>query len=395
MVESEVAPAPVRAGTLNHPSLKDTAAAYLREQILTGQLTPGTKVDQDEISVALGMSRLPVREALIELAQESLIDAVPRRGAFVARLERADIIDHYRIFGLIAGLAGAGPRTSLTDDAARAAAPHPRVVRRGDRPGGQGALEPRVPQDDQPGRWFAAVGRPCSDSCRAACRFATSSSSRTGPRSRPATTPASWPRSKRTTRTRRSGCWSTTSPRAATSRSRSSRRWATGIGTPADVVEASESGRGVAQWRRSTASACSSSATSWPGRTPGWCWPTSAPTCSRWRIPSHPDDARSMGPHFQGGQSLYFLALNSGKRSIGVRLATDEGRAVVEDLVRTADVVIDNYRPGVLAKFGLGPRRVARGQPRDRHVLAHRLRRDRAPTRCAPGTTTRSRRWPE
>ncbi|MEX1009276.1 MAG: CoA transferase [Acidimicrobiia bacterium] len=70
--------------------------------------------------------------------------------------------------------------------------------------------------------------------------------------------------------------------------------------------------------------------------------------------PSHPDDARSMGPHFQGEQSLYFLALNSGKRSIGVRLATDEGRAVVEDLVRDADVVIDNYRPGVLAKFGLG-----------------------------------------
>jgi crotonobetainyl-CoA:carnitine CoA-transferase CaiB-like acyl-CoA transferase len=61
-----------------------------------------------------------------------------------------------------------------------------------------------------------------------------------------------------------------------------------------------------------------------------------------------------MGPHFQGEQSLYFLALNSGKRSIGVRLATDQGRAVVEDLVRGADVVIDNYRPGVLAKFGLG-----------------------------------------
>ena len=70
--------------------------------------------------------------------------------------------------------------------------------------------------------------------------------------------------------------------------------------------------------------------------------------------PSHPDDARSMGPHFQGDQSLYFVALNSGKRSIGVKLASDEGRAVVEDLVRGADVVIDNYRPGVLAKFGLG-----------------------------------------
>src|SRR5262245_12610682 len=69
--------------------------------------------------------------------------------------------------------------------------------------------------------------------------------------------------------------------------------------------------------------------------------------------PTHPDDARSMGPHFQGEQSLYFVAMNTGKRSIGVRLATPEGRAVVEDLARNADVVIDNYRPGVLAKFGL------------------------------------------
>jgi crotonobetainyl-CoA:carnitine CoA-transferase CaiB-like acyl-CoA transferase len=69
--------------------------------------------------------------------------------------------------------------------------------------------------------------------------------------------------------------------------------------------------------------------------------------------PSHPDDARSMGPYFQGDESLYFLALNSGKRSIGVRLGSAEGRAVVHDLVRAADVVIDNYRPGVLGRFGL------------------------------------------
>ncbi len=98
-----------------HPSLKDSAADYLREQILTGQLTPGTKIDQDEISAALGISRLPVREALIELANEGLVDAVPRRGAFVASLERADIVDHYRVFGLVAGLAASRAATSLSD----------------------------------------------------------------------------------------------------------------------------------------------------------------------------------------------------------------------------------------------------------------------------------------
>ena len=116
---SEPRPSPPMAlpprGPASHPSLKDSAADYLREQILTGQLTPGTKIDQDEISDALGVSRLPVREALIELAHEGLVDAVPRRGAFVARLERADIVDHYRIFGLVAGLAASRAATSLTD----------------------------------------------------------------------------------------------------------------------------------------------------------------------------------------------------------------------------------------------------------------------------------------
>jgi crotonobetainyl-CoA:carnitine CoA-transferase CaiB-like acyl-CoA transferase len=69
--------------------------------------------------------------------------------------------------------------------------------------------------------------------------------------------------------------------------------------------------------------------------------------------PSHPDDARSMGPYFLTGQSLYFLALNSGKRSVGVRMGSDEGRSLVADLVRSADVVITNYRPGVLSKLGI------------------------------------------
>jgi DNA-binding GntR family transcriptional regulator len=101
------------AGTVTHRSLKDLAAAHIRELILTGKLAPGAKVDQDQISESLGISRLPVREALIELAQESLIDAVPRRGAFVARLEREDIIDHYRIYGLIAGLAASRAANSI------------------------------------------------------------------------------------------------------------------------------------------------------------------------------------------------------------------------------------------------------------------------------------------
>ena len=69
--------------------------------------------------------------------------------------------------------------------------------------------------------------------------------------------------------------------------------------------------------------------------------------------PTHPDEARGMGPFDSAGESLYFRSLNWGKRSLGVRLGTSAGREVVLDLARTFDVVVDNFRPGVLAKLGL------------------------------------------
>jgi DNA-binding GntR family transcriptional regulator len=94
-----------KGGHRTHPNLKDTAADYIRDQILSGVFYPGGKVDQDEIATTLGISRLPVREALIELAQEGLVEAIPRRGAFVVELDVDDILDHYRVYGLVAGLA--------------------------------------------------------------------------------------------------------------------------------------------------------------------------------------------------------------------------------------------------------------------------------------------------
>ena len=148
--------------------------------------------------------------------------------------------------------------------------------------------------------------------------------------------------------------------------------------TAEPVERASRARRSVtSRWRRSTASASSSSAISSPGRTRVSCSPTSAPTCSRSRIRPIPTTRGRWDRTSRATSRCTSSRSTAGKRSIGVRLATDEGRAVVEDLVRNADVVIDNYRPGVLAKFGLGPRRAARGEPRGRHVLPDRLRRDR------------------
>lgn len=80
--------------------------------------------------------------------------------------------------------------------------------------------------------------------------------------------------------------------------------------------------------------------------------------------PDRPDDARQTGPHYAHGQSLYFLSLNWGKRSLAVRLGHPEGRRVVIDLCRHADAVLDNYRPGVLARLGLDHESLVAVNPR-------------------------------
>ncbi len=78
----------------------------------------------------------------------------------------------------------------------------------------------------------------------------------------------------------------------------------------------------------------------------------------------HLDEARGVGPCFQGEQSLYFASLNWAKRSLSVRLAKPEGHVAVLDLVRTADVVLDNYRPGVMTKVGLDHAALSAVNPR-------------------------------
>jgi CoA:oxalate CoA-transferase len=69
--------------------------------------------------------------------------------------------------------------------------------------------------------------------------------------------------------------------------------------------------------------------------------------------PPHGDDARGIGP-FVGGKSLYFAALNHGKESIVLDLRQPDDRAVFEKLLAAADVLVENYRPGVLGRLGYG-----------------------------------------
>jgi DNA-binding GntR family transcriptional regulator len=78
---------------------------YVLRRIFDGVLRQGQRVPQDAIAGTLGVSRIPVREALIALEREGWITIVPHRGAFVTTIDESAVRDHYELFGLIYGFA--------------------------------------------------------------------------------------------------------------------------------------------------------------------------------------------------------------------------------------------------------------------------------------------------
>ena len=75
------------------------------------------------------------------------------------------------------------------------------------------------------------------------------------------------------------------------------------------------------------------------------------------------DPLRRQGPPFYKGQSLSFLACNRNKRSLVLDLATAEGREQACALALRADVVVENFRPGVMERFGLGWEKLVAAHP--------------------------------
>jgi DNA-binding GntR family transcriptional regulator len=88
-----------------HRNLKDVAVDHIRDEIVSGRFAPSSRLDIESIAETLGISRVPVREALIELAQKDFIVALPRRGSFVREVSVQDIEDHYEVVALVFGVA--------------------------------------------------------------------------------------------------------------------------------------------------------------------------------------------------------------------------------------------------------------------------------------------------
>ncbi|MFA5537765.1 MAG: CoA transferase [Gemmobacter sp.] len=79
--------------------------------------------------------------------------------------------------------------------------------------------------------------------------------------------------------------------------------------------------------------------------------------------PDRGDPVREQGG-IRDGLSWYFASFNRNKKSVELDLYTDEGKVLLAELIRTADVLVENFRPGVLAKMGFGPEELERLNPR-------------------------------
>jgi DNA-binding GntR family transcriptional regulator len=81
--------------------LKEQVYDYLREKMRTGEISPGSEINLDETSRKLGVSRTPLRDALLELEMEGFVTIYPRRGVVVNRLSLRDIRNFYEIIGAL------------------------------------------------------------------------------------------------------------------------------------------------------------------------------------------------------------------------------------------------------------------------------------------------------
>ena len=78
-------------GVFRESSMRSQVYALLREAIISLQLLPGQALSENELAVEYGVSRTPVREALIRLAEENLVEVVPQLGTFVSRISVRDV----------------------------------------------------------------------------------------------------------------------------------------------------------------------------------------------------------------------------------------------------------------------------------------------------------------
>lgn len=97
-----------------YKTLKDHVYDYISEQILDGNLLPSQRINETAISQDLSVSRTPVREALIQLSCEGILDNLPRRGFVLKEVTEKEAAELYAVIGTLDGMAARASCDALT-----------------------------------------------------------------------------------------------------------------------------------------------------------------------------------------------------------------------------------------------------------------------------------------
>jgi DNA-binding GntR family transcriptional regulator len=86
---------------------KDLVVSHVVNLVLTGKLRSGDRVDRNEIASDLGLSRVPIQEAVVQLEHDGILSTQYHRGAYVERFDESVVREHHELYGLLSGIASA------------------------------------------------------------------------------------------------------------------------------------------------------------------------------------------------------------------------------------------------------------------------------------------------
>jgi DNA-binding GntR family transcriptional regulator len=93
---------------------KDQVVTHIINLVMTGKLRTGDRIDRNEIVRDLGLSRVPIQEAVVQLEHDGILSTRYHRGAFVSRFDEATIAEHHELYGILNGIASARCATNPT-----------------------------------------------------------------------------------------------------------------------------------------------------------------------------------------------------------------------------------------------------------------------------------------
>jgi DNA-binding GntR family transcriptional regulator len=101
---------------LERPTLRDQIYDILKKSIILREIKPGDKINEEDLAKTLQVSRTPIRESLLRLEHEGIVQILPRRGAFVASVSEAKTAEVFQVREVLEGLVARLATMNMNDE---------------------------------------------------------------------------------------------------------------------------------------------------------------------------------------------------------------------------------------------------------------------------------------